>query len=192
MKIWRCFSVVNRNRNGEITMVQKIACVGSHGVGKSTYCYRLASMFKRQGGNVHIVQERVRFSPFPINQGMTIETAIWASTTQISKELEAAQRGFNCIICDRSAYDTFIYAEYFHLQRPDLLAAEKMAKQWLTTYDQFYWIRPNMEVMADGVRSTDTKFVEGVDALFAEYVYPLIESKTKVLYTSDIFAEVFA
>jgi len=172
--------------------IQKVACIGTHGVGKSTFCYQLAKQFKSQGRNVHIVQERVRFSPFPINTGMSVETAIWASANQVSKELETSQRGFDVIICDRSSYDTFMYAAYFKLESPTLAATQKMAEAWLSTYDAFYWIRPDMEAHDDGVRSTDIDFINGVDKLFEKEVYPLVAPKTQILYTSNIFSEEFS
>jgi nicotinamide riboside kinase len=172
--------------------IHKVACIGTHGVGKSTFCYQLAKLFKSQSKNVHIVQERVRFSPFPINTGMSVETAIWASANQVSKELEASQRGFDVIICDRCTYDTFMYAQYFNLNAPTLTATRKMAEAWLETYDSFYWIRPDMEPHDDGVRSTDLTFINGVDTLFEREVYPLVSAKTQILYTSDVFSEEFS
>jgi hypothetical protein len=168
--------------------ILKVACIGTHGVGKTTFCYHLAKVFKGQGKNVHIVQERVRFSPFPINHGMAPETAIWASVNQVSKELEASQRGFDVIICDRSAYDTFMYARYLGLDSPNLRATEEMAKEWLGTYDEFYWIRPDMLPADDGVRATDEAFFRGVDKLFEQHVYPLVAPKARQLVTTEVFA----
>ena len=46
----------------------KIAFIGTHGVGKTTLCYDLAALLKRQGLNVDVVKEVARLSPLPINR----------------------------------------------------------------------------------------------------------------------------
>lgn len=168
--------------------MKKIACVGTHSVGKSTFCYQLAERGKRKGENVHVIQERVRFSPFPINGAMVYETAIWTSTNQISKELEAAQRGFSLIICDRSAFDPFVYANHFKLKGPPNLEFEKMAIEWLKTYDEIYFVRPNEDhkALEDGVRSTDLGFILEIDLLFDNYL-DKIGLPFKTIHTSSIF-----
>lgn len=168
--------------------MKKIVCVGTHSVGKSTFCYQLAESGKRKGENVHVIQERVRFSPFPINGAMVYETAIWTSTNQISKELEAAQRGFSLIICDRSAFDPFVYATYFKLKGPTNLEFEKMAIEWLKTYDEIIFVRPNEnhEASEDGVRSTDLNFVREIDVLF-ESALKEIGISFQTIHTDRIF-----
>lgn len=166
--------------------MKKIACVGTHSVGKSTLCYQLAEEAKRDGKSVHIIQERVRFSPFPINDEMNAETAIWACTNQISKELEASTRGFDLIISDRSPLDTFFYARYFDLIIPYPL--ENFAKRWTNKYDKIYFVRPDSDHVpsSDGVRSTDYKFMHCVDLFFDEYFcqYP---GEIQTITTKEIF-----
>jgi molybdopterin-guanine dinucleotide biosynthesis protein len=51
----------------------KVAFIGSHGVGKTTLCYDLASLLKRQGVNVDIVKEVARLSPLPINRQTSLD-----------------------------------------------------------------------------------------------------------------------
>ena len=167
-------------------LFKKIACIGTHSVGKSTLCYQLAEKAKRAGENVHVIQERVRFSPFPINEKMVYETAIWACTNQISKELEAHQKGFSLIICDRSALDPFFYADYFELIPNKTI--QRMATQWLQTYDELYFVRPRQDHLptADGVRSTDLEFVKSIDRLFAQFIFSS-GTKVKTIYTDEIF-----
>lgn len=167
---------------------KKVACIGTHSVGKSTLCYQLALDGKKRGENVHVIQERVRFSPFPINEKMVYETAIWACTNQISKELEAQQKGFSLIICDRSAYDPFIYAEYNKLSEPLHFEFEEMAVEWTKTYDEIYFVRPNKDHVPspDGVRDTHNDFIREVDRLFVEFIekYRLF---VKTIYTNQVF-----
>lgn len=148
--------------------MKKFACIGTHSVGKSTLCYQLAEKHKRQGKSVHIIQERVRFSPFPINQSMKIETAIWACTNQMSKELEASTRGFDVIISDRSPFDPFVYSEHFNIMTPEAEILRKYAIEWMNSYDGVYFVRPDLDhvPLEDGVRSTDKEFIQHIDEIF--------------------------
>ena len=43
----------------------KVAFIGTHGVGKTTLCYDLAALLKRQDVDVDIVKEVARLSPLP-------------------------------------------------------------------------------------------------------------------------------
>ena len=175
--------------------MKKIACIGTHSVGKSTLCYKLALEYKMLGESVHIIQDRVRFSPFPINQNMTIETAIWAFTTQIAKELEAAQRGFSVLISDRSPLDTFAYARYFSLdaplenEKPYPEELEEYACQWLKSYDEIFFVRPDTghTPFNDGIRSTDMDFILDVDAQMERLVYSMEDLPIKTVTTKEIF-----
>lgn len=166
--------------------MKKIAVTGTHSVGKSTLCYSLALEYKKLGESVHIIQERVRFSPLPINTKMTLDTCIWACTNQISKELEAAQRGFSVIISDRTPLDTFAYAKFNNLAPiPEL---ENFAIRWLNTYNEIYFVRPslNHRPATDGIRDTDLHFIRSVDEILADLLgnHPNIK---QILTAEDIF-----
>lgn len=167
---------------------KKLAVTGTHSVGKSTFVYQLALMHKKQGENVHVIQERVRFSPFPINRDMSIDTCIWACCNQISKELEAAQRGFSVLICDRTPLDTFAYAAYNGLYRLEDL--EKFALNWLNTYDQIFHVRPDLNHTPhdDGVRDTDLQFIRSVDEILFELLSQHPKKITQIT-TSQIFGD---
>lgn len=168
--------------------MKKIAVIGTHSVGKSTLCYRLAYEAKRIGESVHIVQERIRFSPCPINEKMTQGTCIWACTNQISKEIEASQRGFDRIICDRSPIDTFAYARYNNL--PIALDLEAYALQWLHSYHTIYFVRPalNHSPSEDGIRDTNPTFIREIDRILCEMLNT--QSKPFITLTSeDIFGD---
>jgi len=51
----------------------KIAFIGTHGVGKTTLCFDLASRLKRLDMGVDIVKEVARGCPLPINRETTLE-----------------------------------------------------------------------------------------------------------------------
>ena len=57
----------------------KLAFIGSHGVGKTTLCFDLASRLKRLDMDVDIVKEVARGCPLPINRETTLEAQSWQS-----------------------------------------------------------------------------------------------------------------
>ena len=164
----------------------KIACLGSHGAGKSTLSYQLADYFKRRNKNVYVVHERVRHSPFPLNSESNYKTTIWAFCNQVTKELEAAQRGYDTVICDRSVFDCFIYASYFNFQQEILESMRNFALEWLRSYDFFFFVRPNMPCNGDGIRDIDEKFRDGIDNMFEEFFHMLLLPNFVEVYTSQI------
>lgn len=170
--------------------MQKIAVIGTHGVGKSTLCYKLASHYKKLGANVDLVQEIARKCPFPINEGMSPQASLWIYHTQIQRELEAEARGFDTIICDRSPFDTFVYAEYFKLDKQDnfqLNVGKRAALNWLETYNQLIFVRPNFPIKPDGTRSTDIDFQDGINNIFLDYFDKYISMDFKDINSSEIF-----
>lgn len=174
--------------------MRKYAVIGSHSAGKSSFAYILGIYFKKLGHNVDIVQERVRYSPFPINQSMNEQTALWLYHSQIARELESVARGFNVTVCDRSALDSFIYAEYFNLDTKELNFCKQHAIKWLETYDKIFFISPDIEITEDGIRGIEKHYQEGIDKLFKDHL-ELIEQYLKVkvthLRSSEIFDKVF-
>lgn len=164
----------------------KIACCGSHGVGKSTLCYQLADYFKRNKKNVYLVHEKIRESPFPINGSMSEETSIWVFTAQVAKELDATCKKYDTIICDRSAYDTFIYAEFLKLNKNPIQHFRIAAEEWLETYDYFFLVRPDLELLEDGLRDTDEYFAKGIDILFEDYFSDMNQDFVTTVTTNQI------
>lgn len=138
-------------------MKKLIAVTGTHGSGKTTLTYLLAAHYKSKGKNVKLIQEVARNCPFPINENMTRETAIWIYHEHSKKELEAL-RDHEIVICDRTYFDSIIYAKYFDIMIPLDMRADH--------YDQIIFVRPHGKIQDDGVRSTDEKFQLDIDLLF--------------------------
>jgi thymidylate kinase len=166
--------------------MKKYACIGTHGVGKTTLSFLLASELKRRGENIYLLQEKVRKSPFPINGKMEAETALWACTSHIEEELNAQAKGFSVLISDRSPYDTFIYSTYFGLSHPLLKCLKECALNWLSTYDKIFWVRGDMPLKGDGIRSEDLKFQQQIDLLFNEFLNETNLIKD-IIWTSRIY-----
>lgn len=171
---------------GKVSM-EKYVCVGSHGAGKTTLSYLLASEYKKQGKNTYLVQERVRLSPFPLNEKMVPETSLWAATSQINEELMALSKNYDTLIADRSPYDTFLYSNYFKLDHPALESLRKAAFKWLQSYKKIFWVRPDVPIQDDGIRSTIPIFQKQMDLLFDQFFETFKEIPKRTIWTSEIF-----
>ena len=145
-----------------------IAIIGTHGTGKTTFSFLAAAHLKTQGFNVKIIQEVTRSCPFPINERMSKDAAIWIYHEHSRKELEASHK-HNPIISDRSSYDSFVYAKYFGLLDRDLTLLEHAAYHHLaTSYHKIILVNPDLPIEFDGVRSIDNKFQTGIHQIFKE------------------------
>lgn len=152
----------------------KIAITGTHGAGKSTLSYVLASQFKLIGKNVKIIQEVARACPFPINEGMSKEAAIWIFLEHARKELEAEKK-HEIVVCDRTLYDSFVYAKHFNLfdrNDPDT-EFERLAYARLQDYDKIFFVEPTMPLLVDNVRSPDEEFRNSVHGIFEGIIHSL-------------------
>jgi len=165
-------------------MAKLIAITGTHGTGKTTLSFLLAAEYKKLGANVKIIQEVARSCPFPLNDDMTRETALWIYHEHSKKELEAC-RDHDVVICDRTSFDSFVYAECMGIDIMDL--EERRAAYWhLDDYSELYLVRPDnlCTLHDDGIRSVDSKFHWQIDDLFCHNVKQFI---TEQIQSSQIF-----
>jgi predicted ATPase len=139
----------------------KIAFIGTHGVGKTTLCYDLASTLKRQGINVDLVKEVARLSPLPINRKTSLDAQTWILMTQVAEEIRSASQT-DVVVCDRSVLDNYAYM-LFACGRQK--AIERFVDHWMKTYDLLFKVPLAGEVTADGVRDTDEFFMRSIDHL---------------------------
>lgn len=146
-------------------MAYKICVLGTHGAGKSTLVFKLAAHFKQIGKNIKIVQEVARSCPFPINENMTENSYLWIYHEHNKKELEA-QKNSDIVISDRSALDSFLYAQHFKIRTNDYL--ERAALINLRRgYDKIFFVRPNVPISADSVRPGNEEFQLEMDKKFS-------------------------
>ena len=139
----------------------KIAFIGTHGVGKTTLCYELAGVLKRQNVHVDIVKEVARLSPLPINQKTSLDAQTWILVTQIAEEIRSAAH-HQVVVCDRSVLDNYAYmALACGRQKP----VERFVAHWMKTYDLLFKVPMSGAASADGVRDTDEFFMRSIDAL---------------------------
>jgi nicotinamide riboside kinase len=140
----------------------KVAFIGTHGVGKTTLCYDLASLLKRQDVNVDMVKEVARLSPLPINRQTSLEAQTWILMTQVAEEIRSASQ-HAVVVCDRSVLDNYAYlALACGRQKP----IERFVDHWMKTYDLLFKVPlSSAPVSPDGVRDTDQFFMRSIDEL---------------------------
>jgi thymidylate kinase len=139
----------------------KVAFIGTHGVGKTTLCYELAGVLKRQGVHVDIVKEVARLSPLPINRQTSLDAQTWILVTQIAEEIRSAAH-HQVVVCDRSVLDNYAYmALACGRQKP----VERFVAHWMKTYDLLFKVPMSGAASSDGVRDTDEFFMRSIDAL---------------------------
>jgi len=137
----------------------KIAFVGTHGVGKTTLCFDLASQIKRLDLGVDIVKEVARRCPLPINEGTTPDAQAWILHTQMAEEIAAAAT-YEVVICDRSVLDNYAYLVARVGRRPEL---DPLVRNWIGTYDALFKVPILSAPSFDGTRAVSPTFQMEID-----------------------------
>ena len=139
----------------------KIAFIGTHGVGKTTLCFDLAGLLKREGVSVDMVKEVARLSPLPINRKTSLDAQTWILMTQVAEEIRT-RAYHDVVVCDRSALDNYAYMVLAcGRQKP----FERFVAHWMKTYDLLFKVPISGAALADGVRDTDEFFMRSIDTL---------------------------
>ena len=138
----------------------KLAFVGTHGVGKTTLCFDLASQLKRLDLGVEIVKEVARRCPLPINEDTTLDAQAWILHTQIAEELEASAR-YEAVICDRSVLDNYAYLVARVGRRPDL---DQLVESWIRGYSALFKVPVLNAPSFDGMRAVSQSFQVEIDS----------------------------
>jgi len=138
----------------------KIAFIGSHGVGKTTLCFDLASRLKRLDLGVDIVKEVARACPLPINEATTLEAQAWILHTQIAEEIAAANQ-YDAVICDRSVLDNYAYMVQRAGRKPQY---DELVRSWVGTYTGLFKVPVLQPPTFDGTRAVSVTFQQEIDA----------------------------
>ena len=141
----------------------KIAFIGSHGIRKTTAALAFANVIQRAGRSVEFAREVVRDNPLGINEGSSSEAQLWVLASQIRRELELAPKA-ECLVTDRGVMDNFAY----YLRAcggEDRWSVEPLVRAWSATYDLVVRLTPDVELRADGIRSTSDRFRDEVEAI---------------------------
>lgn len=139
----------------------KLALIGTHGVGKTTLAFEICAQLKIAGYSVELVTEIARRSPFPVNEGTTLESQLWILHQQIATELEMSYRA-QYVVCDRAVIDNYAYLSNKFDRQWHL---EPMLAHWLQTYDLLIYVPLcNGGIQPDGFRSENVDFQRTIDA----------------------------
>lgn len=139
----------------------KIAFIGTHGVGKTTLCFDLASRLKRLDFSVDLVKEVVRMCPLPINENTTVDAQAWILHTQIVEEIATASR-YPVVVCDRSVLDNYAYLVHRAGRSAEY---DALVRRWLATYDALFKVPIIGEPTFDGTRALSVSFQVEVDRI---------------------------
>ena len=154
------------------TAYAKIAFIGSHSVRKTNAVHSFAGAVGRSGRSVEVGREVVRFNPLGINEGATPEAQLWVLMQQIQQELELRTRA-DVLVTDRAVVDNFAY--FLRVtDGDDPFSVEPLVRRWAKTYDLYVRLLPDIDLQADGVRSTNDTFRDEIemilDRILPEYV----------------------
>ncbi len=127
----------------------KVAFIGTHGVGKTTLCFELAAVLKREGIHVDIVKEVARLSPLPINQKTSLDAQSWIFFTQMAEEIRAAHQN-DVVVCDRSVLDNYAY---LMLACGRQLPIERFMHHWMKSYDLLFKVPFSGHLAASATRT---------------------------------------
>ncbi len=147
----------------------KIAFIGSHGIRKTSAVLAFAAEVQRAGRSVELGREVVRDNPLGINEGATGEAQLWVLVSQIRQELTLARKA-DVLVTDRGVMDNYAY----YLRScggVDAFAAEPLVRRWSQTYDLVVRLLPDVELQADGIRSTNDAFRDEIEGIL-DHVLP--------------------
>ncbi|MDR1590987.1 MAG: ATP-binding protein [Puniceicoccales bacterium] len=173
-----------------MAQVHRYLITGTHGCGKSTLSHRICSELKKSGYNAIVLSETARESPFPINQGQTVEATLYIALKQAVKELEAIAHGYQHLVLDRGVLDSFVYSEATRREEISEVEAGLLEafKVWTGKYDDIIFVKSdhNSTLEADGVRDTDTAFAQRVERLFEHLLMENFHDRIRVLSYGDM------
>jgi len=156
----------------------KIAFSGTHGTGKTTSVFELATKFKKDNTDktVGIIAETARRCPLPINKDSTEMSQLWIFAEQMKFEIEYCE-WYDIVICDRSIIDSIAYTYvggYYELANRKL----ETAKSFMNTYDKiiFKTIKSNNYIYDDGIRdSKDLDYRKKIEDKMLELYQKLLK-----------------
>lgn len=150
----------------------KVLVTGAYSTGKSMLVSALSGALCDDGLSVEVLSDVARDCPIALNCEQTEEATLWLLSTQIAREIEAAQRQCDIILCDRGIPD--IRAHFQDVAtRAKSHFVSRMAPfldAWMAQYDLILLSRvdPTCPVEADGLRVADPLYRASLDVYAAE------------------------
>jgi len=137
----------------------KIGLISTHGTGKTTLAYEVASQLKKRGFIVKVISEvagEASEEGIPINEGTNLPAQMHVLLRHMTEELKATARGYEVIISDRSVFDNWVYLERkCGYQQFAIDFIRDYAKQF--PYNALYKLPLVGELQEDGIRDAKNK-----------------------------------
>lgn len=168
---------------------KKIFFTGSHGTGKTTCVFDLATKLKIKFPNktITVLYENAKHNPLKLlNKNTTPLSQMWIFCNQLQNELKLSTE-YDIIIGDRTIIDPISYSiqsGFYELAD----SMKQMALQFINTYDLIYFktIEKNDYLFHDGVRdSTDLEYRQKIENTLKNIYEELLEkseSNTQIIY----------
>ena len=141
----------------------KVGFTGTHGTGKTTAAYALATELKKMGYDVDIITEAARSHPahLPINENTTTASQKWIFAEMLRRELESNAQ---ISIGDRTLLDVFAYT--YRIDNAVAMSMLPFIKEHLKTYDIIFYMEPQKGYLKkDGVRSINRQFQKEIKGI---------------------------
>jgi predicted ATPase len=149
-----------------------IGFTGTHGTGKTTAVFELATALKKEGYDVSIKSNVARRCPLPINEKSTVRSQLWILATMMKEEIESTSQ---ITISDRTLLDVLAYTK-----RLDKIVSETLQNfirgYIKMTYDVVFYLSPMGEpeyLVDDGRRSTNRTFQHHIDVIIYDYIHKM-------------------
>lgn len=148
----------------------RIGITGSQSVGKTTLlnALRSESIFK----DYKVCDEVTRWVK---NLGLPINE----SGTEVTQELIMMKHVYNVflhdnMLTDRTALDGLVYSKW--LRQRWKISADSLENVYdvfvklISQYDHLFFIKPEFDIVDDGVRSTNTEFRDEINSIFLSVI----------------------
>lgn len=157
----------------------KIGFTGTHGTGKTTAAYELATALKKHGYDVSVISGIARSCPLVINEKATINAQLWILGELLKKEQESKSQ---ITICDRTLLDVWAYTYL----KSNTVGEElrPFVFNYMYTYDLVFYMDMNsLYFVDDGRRSMNVAFQKEIkrilDIAIREYPIEVENGKNR-------------
>lgn len=168
-------------------MAYTVAVVGTHCTRKTTAVNYLSAAAMTLGRSVVVVPEVACTSPLAINENTTAQAQLWIATTQIAREIESGEMA-PLLLTDGALVNGYAYllrAVGAEGGVSDPFGLQKLVANWTARTGAFLFLRPDIAVLADGVRSIDEPFRADIDRRLAALLAVLVAPARVVELTAS-------
>lgn len=166
----------------------KVGFLGTHGTGKTTAAYALATELKKRGYDVDIITEAARSHPahLPINENTTTASQKWIFAEMLRRELESNAQ---ISICDRTLLDVFAYT--YRVDNVVGMSMLPFIKEHLKTYAVIFYMEPQKGYLKkDGTRSVNKQFQKDIKGIIDMMMFTMEKEFSYAKTTEARLAEV--